>query len=109
MDLNKLNTKDLSSFSTDTLKVTRIKLYSFKRQLMIKKKDIDKNLSKLIDMHSILNEADNKNEELKQQIETNVKERNELVSKILKIDEKNIEIITAMNNIDNELCRREYK
>ncbi len=109
MDLNKLNTKDLSSFSTDTLKVTRIKLYSFKRQLMIKKKDIDKNLSKLIDMHSILNEADNKNEELKQQIETNVKERNELVSKILKIDEKNIKIITAMNNIDNELCRREYK
>lgn len=109
MDLNKLNTKDLSSFSTDTLKVTRIKLYSFKRQLMIKKKDIDKNLSKLIDMHSILNEADNKNEELKQQIETNVKERNEIVSKILKIDEKNIEIITAMNNIDNELCRREYK
>lgn len=109
MDLNKLNTKDLSSFSTDTLKVTRIKLYSFKRELMIKKKDIDKNLSKLIDMHSILNEADNKNEELKQQIETNVKERNELVSKILKIDEKNIEIITAMNNIDNELCRREYK
>jgi hypothetical protein len=109
MDLNKLNTKDLSSFSTDTLKVTRIKLYSFKRQLMIKKKDIDKNLSKLIDMHSILNEADNKNEELKQQIETNVKERNELVSKILKIDEKNIKIITVMNNIDNELCRREYK
>jgi hypothetical protein len=109
MDLNKLNTKDLSSFSTDTLKVTRIKLYSFKRQLMIKKKDIDKNLSKLIDMHSILNEADNKNEELKQQIETNVKERNEIVSKILKIDEKNIKIITVMNNIDNELCRREYK
>ena len=109
MDLNKLNTKDLSSFSTAILKVIRIKLYSIKKHLMSKKKLIDKKLSKLIDMYSFLSEAGNINKELKQQIETNIIERNEFVSKILKIDEKNIKIITVMNNIDNELCRREYK
>ena len=107
MDELEIKVGNVSGISTDELKSLRIQLYSIKLKSMVEKKDINKELLRLLDIYSILLEGEN-TKVLEQQIENNMREREEIGTKKTKLEKNNRKITRVLNKIDNELCIREY-